>query len=251
MGPVVRAAFEAEIEKLGSLFPERRKLKPSVRRAMVADWGKTPNALDAVEYAMHKGVPTESLYKKASARGPGLEKIAAIWGCAMPSLGGYGGSKEKWSDRFKDTPFHKRALAIEKAEADKEISYAQQAVESAEQQMVEAKFRVKVATLESKLLNWKAEQGGEKAKVAMQEKLAMCNPCCPSPAGAWDWSDNFKNSPFYKEAIKLDAEDAHMSVERVERSIKDSMRWRGSDEDRIARAKIEAAFADWRVENLS
>jgi len=87
--------------------------------------------------------------KKASARGPGLEKIAAIWGCALPSPSYCGpGSTKRWSDRFVDTPFIKKALALEKTEADKQVGYAQEGVASAERQMKEAQFRVKVATLE-------------------------------------------------------------------------------------------------------
>lgn len=314
MGPVVRAAFEAEIEKLGGMrrlqrvyaalsrvpaaeqtteeYAKRGKyhgllnafssaddkarrrvfgnaeqgsaaakanMVNYVNRAGIADLGSTgpeitraairkakpafvPHTVESVERAMPK---------TSSARGPGIEKIAAIWGCALKSPGYYGGcnpegADKKWSDKFNDTPFAKRALALEKAEADREIVYAQQAVEDAHAQVKEAQHRAKIATLESKLLGWKAEQGGEKEKKAMQEKLASC---CPG-RGDWEWADHFKSSPFYKDAMLLEAADAHMEVERTRRNIKDSARWRGNDEDRLARKELEAEHADYRVKNL-
>lgn len=181
-----------------------------------------------------------------------LEKIAAIWGCALSSSMPCGPDiSKKRSDRFRDTPFHKVALSLEKSEADKQIGFAQEAVVSAERQMREAQFRVRVATLEAKLLNWKAQESGESARDEMKEKLACCSPCSYSGMGNWEWSDHFKISPFYKEAVALDAEDAHMNVERAKRSIEDSKRWRGDDEDRVAWAELEAAYADYRVKALS
>lgn len=232
MPPVVQAAFNAELQKIAGVRVVPRQATAARRPAPPAN-------------AVRPDIGKE----KRASTAPGIEKIAAVWGVALKSPGYYscgpGGADTKWSDKFVNTPFHKRALGLEKAEADREIVYAQQAVEDAQAQVKEAQHRAAIATLESKFLGWKQEQSGEKEKKAAQEKLACCRP-----GQDWEWSDHFKGSPFYKEALQLEAVDAHMEVERCARNIKDSQRWRGNDEERLERKKLEAEYADWRVKNM-
>ena len=176
-----------------------------------------------------------------------MEKVARIYGSAvLTSAGLLGSSEKRWSDRYADTPFHSKATTLESEQSSQRLIHAHQEVIRARERVADAEHQAEIAELESKFFSWKGKVGGETAKTAAVEKLACCRPCVESN----EWSDAFKGSPFYKEALVLEAKDARREVARQKSCLEDRTAWDRDDKQRIARLELEADFMEWRVKNM-
>jgi hypothetical protein len=173
-----------------------------------------------------------------------MQKTARIWSRPGVAMSGPDSADLPWSEKFRGSPFHKEATELDKGKADRDVEYAQQRIEDAKEQLEDAKFRSKIAQVEKKLVDWTYSQDG-KEKQALAEKLAECRH-----RSFQDWSDYFTKSPFYKEAMQLEAEDAQREVGRRERGLEMQQKWFNDERISVKRAEIEAKHAVWRLEQM-
>tara|TARA_Y100000034_G_scaffold123408_1_gene170110 strand:+ start:1804 stop:2892 length:1089 start_codon:yes stop_codon:yes gene_type:complete len=177
------------------------------------------------------------------ARVAGLEKTARIWSrpaVAVPK----NDFAEAWSERFKGSPFHKKAQILEYNRSGDRVEDAEREIRWSERSLEDAKFRVKIAQIEKKLADWSFSQEGSE-KTAFQEKLAECRY-----RSFQEWSDYFKGSPFYKVAMALEVEEAQREAGRRRADLDDRGNHQHYLENSADRAELEAEFAAWRLEQM-
>ena len=174
-----------------------------------------------------------------------MQKTARIWSRPVGvALGSHPDDPPPWSKQFEGTPFLDRAKAHDRSRSCRDVEHAQRRIQDAEEGLEDAKFRAEIAKVEKKLVDWTYSQDG-KEKKALSEKLAECRQRSFS-----DWSDHFKGSPFYKEAMQIEAEDARREVGRRKRGLEEQRKWLGDEENRVKQAEIEAELAVWRLKQM-
>jgi len=174
----------------------------------------------------------------------GIEKTARIWSRPVTAVSDRGDCSEPWSDRFKGTPFYKKAQVLERTRSGDRIADADREVKWSERALEDARFRVKIASAEKELADWSFSQESSE-KLAFQEKLAECRY-----RSFKDWSDYFKGSPFYKTAMSLEVEDAKREAIRRRDDVDERGGHQQFLENSADRADLESELACWRLEQM-
>lgn len=84
------------------------------------------------------------------------------------------------------------------------------------------------------------------------EKLARLYPNCGNSIGSGhtEWSDQFKGTPFYKEALSIQKEEAKMDAVRARRRARDEAQYAEEATFRVKTADLEAKLAEWQYNNM-
>jgi len=173
-----------------------------------------------------------------------LEKVARIYGNIPLTPGEY-----SWSDRYKGTPFYREALEIERQEALEEAQEAREHVEQESSHAAESALRVEIAQLEAALVEWRYQNMGlsKGQATSLAKTAALCGHVakCVEGGGPVEWSDAFKGSPYYQQAIELEKRDAEMEAARAAKQAARpvSNRWAVR---RARRTALEAKYLAWK-----
>jgi hypothetical protein len=86
---------------------------------------------------------------------------------------------------------------------------------------------------------WKAKgEGGKEASDAP-------SPCTPSKPEKWE--DQFKDTPFFDDAMAAVADEAHTEVGNAQREVEESTRSLRVAMTRVQKKRLEASLAEWRL----
>jgi hypothetical protein len=87
----------------------------------------------------------------------------------------------------------------------------------------------------------------EQYKEARLYASMACNPC---GCGSAEWSDQYKGTPLYKDALALQHDDAKFEVARAKQRAEQDKVFAEESAFRVRVSELEAKLAEWKYENM-
>ncbi len=82
------------------------------------------------------------------------------------------------------------------------------------------------------------------------EKVARLYGTPPFTPGEHSWSDRYKGTPFYKQALEIEREEVLLEAEQAQQRVHDEQRYAEESQLRAEQAQLDADLAQWRYEQM-
>ena len=190
---------------------------------------------------------------RAEASG-GLEKRAYVSASLMRTSST--STERAWSDAYKDTPFHERAIAISKEETRGDVEEAERELERAIRSVKRAEIRAACARLDMALIEMRGDKLSKEEKQKLSAELAAyrdgglgirtTDDSKDEEDTKYEWIDHFRGTPLLQDALDLSAEEMAFDVEEAGLQADRDQFSNWSPERRIRRLALELEYRMWR-----